>query len=160
MAKKKMISEILEGAAKLDSQEARREYLKDNYSVALITILKGGFDDSVQWNLPKGEPPYKQDDAPKGFEPNNLYKLQPRFGKYFMKGGRGDKLTSVKRESMFIEVLESLHKNEAELVLVMKDKKLTGRYKGVTLKLVQDTFPDLIKTVTAPEVKEQAAVEK
>ena len=76
-----------------------------------------------------------------------------------MKGGRGDKLTSVKRESMFIEVLESLHKNEAELVLAMKDKKLTGRYKGVTLKLVQDTFPDLIKTVTAPKVKQQEAVE-
>ena len=154
---KKHIHEVLEGAAKLGSQEARRQYLKDNYSVALITVLKGGFDDSVQWSLPDGEPPYRKDDAPKGFEPNSLHRLSSRFGKYFLKGGQGERLTQTKRESMFIEVLESLHPDEAELVLAMKDKKLTGRYKGVTLKLVQDTFPDLIKQkVVATKVKKEA----
>ena len=153
---KKLISEILESAAMLDSQEGRRQHLKDNYSVALITVLKGGFDDSVQWSLPDGEPPYRKDDAPKGFEPNSLHRLSSKFGKYFLKGGHGERLTAAKRESMFIEVLESLHPLEAELVLAMKDKKLTGRYKGVTLKLVQDTFPDLIKQVVVTKVKKEA----
>lgn len=149
---KKLISEVLEEAAKLDSQEARRQHLKDNYSVALITILKGGFDDSIEWNLPKGEPPYNKDDAPKGYELTSLHKEQRKFGKYFMKGGRGDMLTAVKREGLFINMLESLHPSEAELVLAMKEG-LTGRYKGVTLKLVQDTFPDLIKKVEKPKAK-------
>lgn len=157
---KKLISEVLEEAAKLDSQEARRQHLKDNYSVALITILKGGFDESIEWNLPKGTPPYRKDDAPKGFESTSLHKQQRLFGKYFMKGGRGDMLTAVKREGMFINMLESLHPAEAELVLAMKEG-LTGRYKGITLKLVQDTFPALIKTVEKPKAKkEKVAVKK
>jgi len=162
MAKRKMISEILEGASKEDSQVSRGQYLKDKYTVALVTILKGGFDDSVVWNLPEGTPPYRKDDAPKGYEMSNLYNKQKMF-KHFVKGSpSGDKMTDVKRETLFIGLLESLHADEAELVIAMKDKKLTGRYKGITLKLVQDTFPDLIKTVTKPvqaveEVKPAAA---
>jgi hypothetical protein len=156
---KKLISEILESAAMLDSQEGRREYLKDNYSVALITILKGGFDESVTWNLPKGVPPYRKDDAPKGLEPTTLYRQQKMFGKYFMKGGRGDSLTPVKREGMFINMLECLHPDEAELVLAMVSKEgLTGRYKGITLKLVQDTFPALIPVVKKPKAEKEEKV--
>ena len=156
---KKLISEILEKAAMLDSQEARREYLKSNYSVALITILKGGFDETVHWNLPKGNPPYNPDDAPIGFEPSNLYKQQRMFGKYFMKGGRGDSMTPVRREKMFINMLESLHPSEAELVLAMVSKEgLTGIYKGITLKLVQDTFPTLIQIVETPVAKKEEKV--
>ena len=69
-------------------------------------------------------------------------------------------LTAVKREGMFINMLESLHPAEAELVLAMKEG-LTGRYKGITLKLVQDTFPALIKTVEKPKAKkEKVAVKK
>lgn len=161
MAKKRMISEILEEASKQDSQVSRGQYLKDNYSVALITILKGGFDDSVVWNLPEGTPPYTQDDAPKGFEYSSLHKQSRKLGKYFIKGGMGEALAPVRRESMFIEMLESLHSTEAELVIAMKEG-LTGRYKGITLKLVQDTFPDLIKTVAkaSPVVEETAKVKK
>ena len=156
MAKRKMISEILEGASKQDSQVSRGQYLKDKYTVALITILRGGFDDSVVWNLPEGEPPYRKDDAPKGYEMSNLYIKQKMF-KHFVKGSpSGDRMTDAKREKLFIGLLESLHADEAELVIAMKDKKLTGRYKGITLKLVQDTFPGLIKTPVklAPVVKE------
>lgn len=140
-----MIYEILEEASKQDSQVSRGKYLKDNYSVALITILKGGFDDTVQWNLPEGDPPYRKDDAPKGFEPSNLHIKQKMF-KHFVVGSAKN-LTSIRREKLFMDVLESLHVKEAELVLAMKDKKLTGRYKGITEKLVRDTFPDLIKSV-------------
>jgi len=144
MAKKKMISEILELAAKCESQEERSKFLKENYSIPLITILRGAFDDSVQWNLPKGEPPYRKDDAPKGYEPSNLYKQQRRFG-YFVKGGKGESMSAVKREQLFISILESLHPNEAELVIAMKDKKLAGKYKGVTEKLIRTTWPNLIQ---------------
>lgn len=155
-----MISEVLESASKQDSQEARGKYLRDNYSVALATILKGGFDDSIQWNLPEGEPPYRKDDAPKGYERSNLHRQFKMF-KHFVKGSpTGTPMPSVKREKIFIGVLEALHADEAELVLAMKDKKLTGRYKGITLKLVQDTFPALIKTVAkpAPVVEEKKVI--
>jgi hypothetical protein len=79
------------------------------------------------------------------------------FAKYFMKGGRGDQLTSVRREGMFIKMLESLHPTEAELVLAMVEG-LTGRYKGITLKLVQDTFPGLVKVVEKLQAKTEETV--
>ena len=150
-----MISEILEEASKQESQVARGQYLKDNYSVALITILKGGFDDTVQWNLPEGDPPYRKDDAPKGYEPSNLY-IKGKMLKHFVVGSAsGTKMTQVRREKIFMDVLESLHVDEAELVLAMKDKKLTGRYKGITEKLVRDAFPDLISSVAQATIIEK-----
>ena len=107
------------------------------------TILKGAFDPTVRFLLPEGEPPYRKDDAPKGFEPSNLHRISRRF-KYFDVGGIGERLEPAKREKMFIDCLEALHPDEAELVVLMKDKKLTGKYKGITKKLVTDAFPNLI----------------
>jgi len=45
---------------------------------------------------------------------------------------------------MFIKLLESVHKEDAKIVIAMKDKKLQGMYKGLTKKAVQEAFPTLI----------------
>jgi hypothetical protein len=139
----KMISEILQKAGSLKTKKEKIDYLRSQNSKPLRTILKGAFDPSVTFLLPEGEPPYRKDDAPKGFEPSNLHKMTRRF-KYFDTGGIGERLEAAKREKMFIDVLESLHPDEAELVILMKDKKLAGKYKGITKKLVSDTWPTLI----------------
>ena len=60
---------------------------------------------------------------------------------YFIKGKNN--VHPIKRETLFIQMLESLQQDEAKLVLAMKDK--TMPYKGITLKLVQEAFPGLIK---------------
>jgi hypothetical protein len=52
-------------------------------------------------------------------------------------------LNTIKREKIFIELLESLSKEEAQVVLMIKNKKLTGPYKNVTRKLVEEALPDL-----------------
>jgi len=140
----KMISEVLQKAAELKTKNEKIEYLRANNSKPLRTILAGSFDPSIQFLLPEGTPPYRKDDAPKGFEPSNLHKISRQF-KYFDVGGIGERLTAAKREKMFINCLESLHPDEAELVLLMKDKKMAGKYKGITKKLVSDAFPNLIK---------------
>lgn len=139
----KMISEILAAAGAKKTRQEKIEYLRSMNSKPLRTILKGAFDPSVQFLLPEGEPPYRKDDAPKGFEPSNLHKVTRRF-KYFDVGGIGERLDAAKREKMFIDCLEALHPDEAELVLQMKDKKLAGKYKGITKKLVSEAFPTLI----------------
>ena len=140
---KPMISEVLEKAGELKTKKEKVVYLRTNNSLPLRAILKGSFDKSVEFNLPKGEPPYRKDDAPKGFEPSNLYKVQRRF-KYFAKGGIGDSMTSVRREKMFIDCLESLHPDEAQLLLDMKNQKLGGKYNGITPKLVSEIWPTLL----------------
>ena len=49
----------------------------------------------------------------------------------------------MKRERIFIDLLESLHAKEAEVLVLAKDKKL--KYKGITGKLVSDAYPGLIR---------------
>ena len=140
---KPMISEVLSKAGELKTKKEKVVYLRTNNSLPLRAILKGSFDKSVEFNLPKGEPPYRKDDAPKGYEPSNLYKVQKRF-KYFAKGGIGEKMSSVRREKMFIDCLESLHPDEAQLLLDMKNQKLGGKYNGITPKLVSEIWPKLL----------------
>ena len=144
-----MISELLKDAGKLKTRAEKIEFLQANNSRPLRTILKGSFDPSLEFNLPEGEPPYKKDGAPEGLSPSNLLK-QSTYFQYFDKGGLGDKMSTAKRERLFIQLLESVHPDEAELVLLMKDKKLGGVYKGITKKLVSDAFPGLISGSSAP----------
>jgi hypothetical protein len=140
---KPMISEVLKKAGELKTKKEKITYLRANNSLPLRSILKGSFDKSVEFNLPKGEPPYRKDGAPKGFEPSNLYKVQKRF-KYFAKGGIGQGMSAVRREKMFIDCLESLHPDEAQVLLDMKNQKLGGKYNGITAKLVSEVWPTLL----------------
>jgi hypothetical protein len=52
-------------------------------------------------------------------------------------------LNPIKRESIFIEVLETVSPEEAKLVLMMKDKKLT--YKGINRKLIEEALPEILQ---------------
>jgi hypothetical protein len=63
-----------------------------------------------------------------------------KFG-YFVKGAKNN-LTKVRKERIFIEMLESISADEAKLAIMIKDKKLTG-YKGITRKVVEDALPEL-----------------
>lgn len=145
---KLMIHEILEKAAEASSKEEKIKILQDNNHLALRDILRGGFDDTIEFLLPEGKPPH---DDPKrvGFSANSLYNQTKRF-KYFVKGGPGENMNAPKREKMFIGILETIHPKEGELLVRMKDKKFiksnnSAYYSGVTKKLVQEAFPGLIR---------------
>lgn len=145
---KLMIHEILEKAAEASSKEEKIKILQENNNLALRDILRGGMDDSIQFNLPEGKPPH-EDPEKMGYSRNALYNQTKRF-KYFVKGGPGDNMLPAKRERMFINILESIHPKEGELVLLMKDKRLiksnnSAHYSGITKKLVQEAFPGLIR---------------
>ena len=59
----------------------------------------------------------------------------------FVKGG-DDKLSSIRRETMFINILQGLHPLEAEIVCLIKDKKLDDKYK-ITREVVAEAYPDI-----------------
>ena len=139
MDKELVVSEFLDRLGKVKSASKKKEFLLENESRQLKTFLKGAFDKSLEFNLPKGAPPYTPNkESTKGFG------FVSREFRYFAKGYEGDALTPRVREGKFIKVLESVSPEEAELIVMMKDKKLVGKYKGVTLKLVSDAFPTLI----------------
>lgn len=106
---------------------------------ALKDILRGTFDEAVVWLLPTGPVPYEP--APESSHPSNWTQHNKKLA-YFVKGGPGEKMNTIKREKMFLDILETVHPRDAELLAGMVNKKLP--IKGVTKKLVQEAYPNLI----------------
>ena len=139
---KLLLSEVFENASKLKTKKERVDYLRKNQTnPALRDIIRINYDDAIQCLLPEGAPPYEKDDAPKGKELTRLEKKYRQF-KFFFNGPTGRAVGTIKRERMFIQLLESLHASEAEMLVLAKDKKM--KYTGITKKLCQDAFPGLI----------------
>ena len=138
---RKLISEVLTDAGKIVKRDERIAFLQNNKSPGLTDILRIQYDDTVVSALPEGAPNYRQDDAPKDYQYTILNKAYTQF-KYFFKGPIANDMKQIKRESLFLNLLETLHTEEAELLIAAKDKKM--KYKGITKKLVRDAFPNLI----------------
>ena len=107
---------------------------------ALTDVLRGTFDDTLQFILPEGTPPYTPN-RPES-TPSSLLRLHKEFG-YYVKGGPGKDMQAFRRELKFMRLLESIHPKDAEIVLSMVAKKSPVKY--LTKKLVQETFPKLIQ---------------
>lgn len=133
------LHEIFEQIEKATTKKDKIDLLNKHNTIALKNVLKGTFDDAIEWNLPPGAPPYTPAEAHSA--PSNLFKQYDQF-KYFVKKGPGDKLNQIKREMMFIRLLESIHPKDAELVLTMVAKKSPA--KGLTKALVKEVFTGLI----------------
>ena len=143
-----MIHEILEKAAEAKTKEEKIQILQEHNHLALRDILRGGMDDTIEFILPEGKPPH-EDPERIGYSRNSLFNQTKRF-KYFVKGGPGENMPAPKREKMFINILETIHPKEGELLIKMKDKRLiksnnSAFYSGITKKLVQEAFPGLIR---------------
>ena len=134
------IPRIFEDVAAANSFEARKKVLLENESNPLKDLLKYAFHPDIKFALPSGAPPYKTIGSPDEYNPTYLY---PNIRKFYLyiEGGH-DGLTQLRREQLFVSMLESLHPKEADVVIQVKDKKL--KFRGLTYKLVKDTFPDLI----------------
>jgi len=112
----------------------------ENESNPLKDLLKYAFHPDIKFALPSGAPPYKTIGSPDEYNPTYLY---PNIRKFYLyiEGGH-DGLTQLRREQLFVQMLESLHPKEAEVVIQVKDKKLN--YRGLTYKLVKTTFPEIL----------------
>ena len=134
------IPRIFEDVAAANSFGARKKVLLENESNPLKDLLRYAFHPDIKFALPSGEPPYKTIGSPDEYNPTYLY---PNIRKFYLyiEGGH-DGLTQLRREQLFVSMLESLHPKEADVVIQGKDKKL--QFRGLTYKLVKDTFPDLI----------------
>ena len=134
------IPHIFEEIAQAKSFEIRKQILLDNESKLLKELLKYAFHPDIKFALPVGRPPFKTIGDSNEYNPTYLY---PNIRKLylFIEGGH-DKLTPLRREQLFIQMLESLHEKEAEVLLQIKDKKLN--FRCLTYKLVKTTFPEIL----------------
>jgi hypothetical protein len=162
------IFEVLELASKQRSNVKKVEVLKTYDDASLKTILIWNFDETVISLLPEGDVPYastgeqtsysgtlssKVNDAV--FKMNELgsnslgsmdqgkSSIRKEYQMFFnfVKGGNNG-LSSLRRETMFINILQGLHPKEAELLCLVKDKKLSNKYK-ITFENVKESFPDI-----------------
>jgi hypothetical protein len=140
------IAEILEKVSKLKKKEERIEELrKHGDNRAMLQILQYALDPRIKWLLPEGVPPFKKNEYID--QETNLYSEVRRLY-LFIEGGNPN-LTTLKREMLFIGMLETISPADAMLLCAAKDKKLP--YKTITADIVNEAFPGLL------ELNEKAA---
>jgi len=122
------IPEILE---KINNDPKLIEKYKD--SVALRIMFEHAFIPEKKFILPEGTPPYKEEAAPIGMSPSN-FTMEMKKLYVFCR----EDLQPIRREALFISLLEAIHPSEAKLLLAIKDQKLSKLYKKITRKLVSD----------------------
>ena len=162
------IFEVLNLASKQRSNVKKVEVLKKYEHPSLKALFIWNFDESIVSILPPGEVPYaatseqnsfsgtlseKIDDAVSkmnemgsnslGSQDQGRSSIRKEYQKFynFIKGGN-DSLSSLRRESMFINILQGLHPLEAEILILVKDKKLDTKYK-ITKQIVAEAYPDI-----------------
>ena len=131
------IYNLLKKVSKESTPTKRIEKLREVDTPVLRGVLKHAFDPGVKFLLPEGAPPYKENDFPS--QEHLLYNNYRRMY-LFVEGGRDD-LKPIKREMLFIQFLETIDKDDAKLMIAVKDKKIP--FKGITANMVKKAFPDL-----------------
>ena len=134
------VNEILEYVSNQKSKIAKVEALKEYRNDALVSILIWNFDETVVSMIPEGDVPFTPNDSPQGTDHTSLRREQRNLY-HFVKGGN-DTLNGIRRETMFIQMLEGLHPSEARIVILAKDKRLSEEY-SITYDQVKEAYPDI-----------------
>ena len=133
-----LMSEILTKVNNAKTKDKKIAVLKENDSEPLRMLIKASFDPKIEWVLPEGDTPYKANEAPEGTEHTLLSQEVKRIW-HFIKGA-DNQTPRMKKETMFIQMLEGLHKDEAEVLCHTKDKILHQKYKGLSDNVVKTAF--------------------
>ena len=132
-----LLSEILTKVHGAKTKAQKIKILQEEDCLALRQICQWSFNPIIESELPAGDPPYIENEAPEGTE-HMLLRTEGDKLYNFIEGAQ--KHQSTVRETMFIRLLEGLHKDEAKLLCAVKDKKLHQVYKGLTTPVVKKAF--------------------
>lgn len=149
------IPEILEMIEKAKTKEEKVNLFLQYQSDPLIVLMRLNFDPMLWMDLPEGDPLFKKEtDVPVGHSPSNIYKEFRRFYLWLSP----QNISKVKKETLFIELLESIHHTEAEVLLLCKDRKLETKFKTITEDIVRQAFPNaLTSKENLPKQKKEKA---
>ena len=137
-AGKELISEIFTKINNAKDKPKKIEVLRQYDSPGMRMILKGAFDPKIEWELPEGTPPYIENEAPAGTE-HTFLEVEARRLYNFAKGGNNT-INKIRKETLFIQMLEGLHASEAKVLIDVKNKSLNKTYKGLTSDMVKEAF--------------------
>ena len=137
-AGRELISEIFTKINNAKDKPKKIEVLRKYDTPGMRMILKCAFDPKIQWDLPEGTPPYIANEAPAGTEHTYLEVEAKRL--YNFAVGGNDQLNKIRKETLFIQMLEGLHASEAKVLIDVKNKSLNKTYKGLTSEMVKEAF--------------------
>ena len=135
---RELYSEIFTKINNAKDKPKKIEVLRQYDSPGMRMILKGAFDPKIEWELPEGTPPYIENEAPAGTEHTYL-EVEARRLYNFAKGGNNT-INKIRKETLFIQMLEGLHASEAKVLIDVKNKSLNKTYKGLTSDMVKEAF--------------------
>jgi hypothetical protein len=164
--------EVLDLVSKQRTKAKKVEVLKKYEDPSLKTIFIWNFNETIESCLPPGDVPYASTDKQTSFSGTLSEKIEDSVAKMnelnsnslgtasevgkqvttirkeytkfynYVKGGN-DSLSKLKKETMFINLLEGLHPLEAEILILVKDKKLQDKY-SITKEIVSEAYPDIV----------------
>ena len=137
------IAEVLKAASEQSTKADRVAYLKANSSPALKKILGYTYDPVIEWLLPETSPPYsplaKEEDA------QNVLISSVRKLNIFVNHNDYLNLSALKRETQFIQLLESVDPDDARLLIAMKNRTMPSFASNITKAVVVEAFPTISK---------------
>ena len=160
--------EVLDAASKQRSKAKKVEVLRRYAHDSILSLFIWNFDETAISALPEGDVPYgnnREDNSMTGTLSDKINDAVDKMGEMgsnslgsqdqgkasirkeytkfynFIKGGNNS-LSSLRRETMFINILEGLHPLEAEILVLVKDKRLTDKYK-ITKEVVSEAYPQI-----------------
>ena len=138
---KPTVHEVLDSVSKQKTKQKKIDVLRQYDSKALRYCLIWNYDESLKSALPEGEVPYTPNPSPTP-EANSKLASEYRTLYNFIEGGNYD-INNTRREVLFIQLLEALDPSEAEVLCLVKDKKLAKKYR-VSFPVVKEAYPDIV----------------
>jgi hypothetical protein len=136
------ISEIIAKCAEFNTADEKVEWLKENDSMPLKMVLQATYDkERVEWLLPNTAPPWKKNEFED--QAKQLLYTEARRLKIFIKGGGYDNMNQSKREALFIQLLQDIDNDDADMLANYSIQQKP--FKGLQKKTVNKAFPGLIK---------------
>ena len=136
-----LVSELFKAVHGKKDKGGKKELLSQYKRDDVKALLIWNFDKQIKSAIPEGDVPYKKNEAPinSGGHTRLVHEWRTLYN--YIRGGN-DALSQMKRETMFIQLLESLHESESELLMLVKDKKLQSQYR-ITRAVVEAVFDDI-----------------
>ena len=163
------VFEVLDAASKQRSKAKKVEVLQRYKHPSIVTLFVWNYDSSIITLLPEGPVPYgtnrddqnstgtlssRIDDAVSkmsemgstslGSQDQGQASIRAEYKKFynFCKGGNPS-LSNLRRETMFINILQGLHPREAQILILVKDKNLESQYK-ISKEVVSTAYPEIV----------------
>jgi hypothetical protein len=151
-----LVPEILAKFEAAKTKDEKVAVLRDNVNDPLLVLLRLNYDHMLKMDLPDGEPPFKKDtDKPIGYSESSL---QLELRRFYVWLEPNVNLPKIKKESLFVNLLEGIHWSEAEDLCLAKDGKLQTKYKSLKENIVREAFPNALTPKPEKEEKKETSV--